>query len=175
MKQNLVDVIQEISDALETAQEDKKPALVKSIIMIMKQIAKTVDEFNDIPETYSQKLHPAMLAQMKAAERRTEEATDKFLTISEKIGAVLKDVPEPAKATIQNSLNEIFETSSFQDLVAQHLNEIRLLIDDLTYDIESLDFAIKSLTSEEAGQSVQRTIKTRRPDDHLLNGPATDF
>ncbi|HCK32250.1 MAG: hypothetical protein CMH32_06820 [Micavibrio sp.] len=175
-----VAIVKAIEGAVETirkAPDDKKPALLDSLLSISQKLMRVTKQFSDIPDTYVTKLSPMIEKQLSAAERRTERAADQFLTVAEEIKPLLDGVDEATKKEIQNKLNEMFEISTFQDLVAQHLNEVKLLMNDLTYDIEELQEALIALgdSSMGGGKKFERSVQQKRSDEHLLNGPSTDF
>lgn len=168
---NLIDTIHETRAALETVPDDKKKVLIDSLIVLTQKMLDKVMTFSDLPDSYLNGLLPSITAQLEAADKRTERAADKLLGSGEAImGAFGK--PD-AKDVIMNEVNKIFETCSFQDLVSQHLNEVKLRLKDLTDDMTDFQESLNALAGESAGNAGDRPKRQKRPDAHLLNGPST--
>lgn len=172
---SVIAAIKEAHQAIKSAPDSKKAELVDFIVRLLKKIVPVAEQFGDIPQNYATKIQPMMLKQLQAAEKRTERAADSFLSIAEELMPMLDGLPEARKKEIQEKINEMFEASSFQDLVAQHLNEIKLLVNDLTYDIEGLQETLMELGNTSwQGTDFKRSVQQKRSDAHLLNGPSTD-
>lgn len=170
---NLFQTIQETSAALKTVPEEKKQPLVTSLVQLIQRVSKDLGRFADIPLHFNNKTYPALTGQITAAEKRTEKAADDIMTAAEKIMSALAHVDGAGKTDIQTGLNAIFEASSFQDLVAQHLQEIRTLTEDINTDMKDLATNFSTGSSDEG--TMTRPPRDKRPDAHLLNGPTTDF
>ncbi|AGH97274.1 hypothetical protein [Micavibrio aeruginosavorus] len=174
---SIIQTIQETSQAMGHVSPEKRAALADSIAQLAKRLADHVSALDDIPSHYQTFTMPAISDQIAAAEKRTEKAADQILTAAESIMKSLTKMKGDAAAEIQNQANIIFEATSFQDLVTQHLNEIRLRMKELNDDMLALQDCMINISSGSADgtQPKQRTRKSERPDAHLLNGPTTNF
>jgi chemotaxis regulatin CheY-phosphate phosphatase CheZ len=162
--------IRETMPALETAPDEKKAQILKQISSLLERTFENLSSFSDIPEYFFETIQPNVERQVRAVEIRTERAADAVMTSCEKISASLKDVPPESKKAIQQQINKVFEACNFQDLVAQHANEVRLLMKELGDDIGDMKAFLASDGYEIP--KVRTKDKNRRPDAHLLNGPA---
>ena len=173
----LLQTIEETKAALDSVSEDKKPPLVISLVTLSKKLIDKVLCFKDVPERFETEILPALYSQIEAAEKRTEKAADDIMSATENIMAALAEIEGTGKDKVQKNVNALFEACNFQDLVAQHLKEIRLLSDDLAEDMQELNESMDSLGGNGSvnAQMPGRARKQTRPDAHLLNGPATDF
>lgn len=171
----LIALIQKTKETMDDLPPEKKETLMTAMISLSKKLLDQVNGLMDIPESYHVTLCPAMIAQLHAAERRTEKAADDILSAAEGISNALARVEGPGKTEIQTRINAIFEASSFQDLVSQHLNETKLLIDDLSVDMDKLQRSFDVLNGSESMNRVALKTKEKRSDAHLLNGPSTHF
>lgn len=173
---SLFQTIEETKIAIDSVADEKKVPLVKSLITLTKKVMTSALSFKDIPENFETVILPGMTSQLEAAEKRTEKAADSIMTSTEKIMSALGDIEGKGKDIIQTEVNNLFEACNFQDLVAQHLNEIKLLTDDLAADMSDLSAAMNEMgEGGENGSVAKRPRKEKRPDSHLLNGPSTDF
>ncbi|MGE3714812.1 MAG: hypothetical protein AB7F82_09850, partial [Alphaproteobacteria bacterium] len=71
-----------------------------------------------------------------------------------------------------------FEISGFQDLVAQHVNEIKMRMDALKGDMEELEAVFEAFTSDgtqHAAKPKSTKHTNKRLENDLLNGPTTDI
>ncbi len=169
MKQ-LMQTILETRETLSDVPDDKKLVLVDSLVQLTQRLMGDLAKLGDIPENYLTVLEPSITEQIDAAEKRTERAADVILGATEKIMTSLPGVQGPIRQEIQNQVNAIFEASNFQDLVSQHLNEIKLRVELLTRDMRFLNDSMAGIA---AGGGTNRAREPRRSDAHLLNGPST--
>lgn len=169
---HLMNTILETREALDKVPDDKKVALVDSLFQLTRRMVDDVVQLNDIPEHYLSQIEPIMSNQILAAEKRTEKAANDILAATENIMSLLPAVQGPVKQDIQNQVNALFEASNFQDLVSQHLNEIKLRLDQLNKDMQMLSDVMAGLSSGKQSSSA-RAREPRRSDAHLLNGPTT--
>lgn len=169
--QDLIKTMQDAQDALGKVDGDKKVDIVNNLVSLSKKLVHHIAAFADIPQNFSKSLYPTITAQITAADKRTEKAADDIMGAAESIMAIADNLEGDTKTKLMEQVNAIFETCSFQDLVAQHLNEIRLRVDDLKEDMDDLsDMANGNTSSEEK----LKKRKQKRSDAHLLNGPATN-
>ncbi|WP_435641126.1 hypothetical protein [Micavibrio aeruginosavorus] len=174
---SLIQTIHETSQAMDHVSPEKRAALADSMAQLAKRLADHVSALDDIPNHYQTFLMPAINDQITAAEKRTEKAADQILTAAESIMKSLSKMKGDAAAEIQNQANIIFEATSFQDLVTQHLNEIRLRMKELNDDMLALQECMITISSGSGDGTAAkpRARKAERPDAHLLNGPTTNF
>lgn len=169
---HVLKTIEETRDAMDGVTSDKKIMLVNSLVTLSKKVIAHILAFRDVPVRFEAVLHPAIAAQLQAAETRTEKAADDIMTATERIAAILPGLQEEERAAIQVQVNALFEACNFQDLVAQHLNEIHLLVGDLSRDMKALAAGMEDVGGGEGGG---RPRREERPDSHLLNGPTTQL
>jgi chemotaxis regulatin CheY-phosphate phosphatase CheZ len=135
-------------------------------------MAEDLNEMCDIACGFLDNSLPALRAQMEAADKRTEKAADSILTHCEQMMLLLKDCPAETQAQLQMHINSIFEASNFQDLVSQHINEIRRVVDALSEDLGVVRNNLQA--GQSGGQKSKREKRPERADAHLLNGPSTN-
>ncbi len=165
-------VLKETTEALKSADDAKKAILATKLSGVLETFVEKLSFFSDIPEHFKETVEPQVEAQVKSIEDKTEHAADAILTACENVGSAIKDAPAEIKSAVQNEINKIFEASNFQDLVAQHANEIRILMKDIKADMSD----IQNITGETDGKvnpAERSRNSNKRPDDHLLNGPPT--
>lgn len=171
----LIKIMEQTQAGIDVLPDDKKQDVINKLVKLAKKMIQDLGSFSDVPKEYSFKIYPAMKDQLSAAEKRTEKAADDIMSAAEIIMAQLPSINGPAKDKIQNAINQIFEASSFQDLVAQHLNEVKLLATDFDADMKAMGEMMDEIGT--GGDSSKRpsSPNNKRPDAHLLNGPSTNF
>ena len=169
----LSDTLKEIKEAIDSTEGEKKVAIVNKMMPLFEKIFCGISDFSDVVEDYFKETEPAVEAQVKAIYDKTENAADSFMTQAENISKILPNLPDAQKAALQTIVNSIFEASSFQDLVAQHANEIRLKMKDLSDDMSDLKGFIDGTDQSSGSESgrIRSKDQNKRPDAHLLNGP----
>lgn len=170
----IIDEMKRMTDAIAVVDGQKRTDLLILLSKLAQQISVNIAGLGDGLERFEKQLLPAINAQLAAADKRTEIAADKLMGSTEKISAILKTVPAAEKDAIQKELNAIFETCSFQDLVSQHLNEVRLRLGDLEKETVLIRDTINSLGSSAESAAMRRRREEQRSDAHLLNGPSTE-
>lgn len=166
----VLDAIHEMQSAIEQVSGEKKVQLVNSLVALSKKLLEQLGELNEIPDHYEEVLKPEIVAQLAAAEKRTERAADSILSAVERMNPVLSKVEAGLRQELMKEINVIFEASTFQDLVAQHLNEIKLRLEELEGEMLALQATLKG------GEAVPPKRRARiDPQKGLLNGPTTDF
>lgn len=161
-----------------TNKEDRgKDALKSQYDLLYRQLS----DLALLPKNFKSKISPGILEQIKAADKRTEDSADVIMTAAENIMALTSELDANKSDKIINEINKIFEASSFQDLVSQHLNEIKLLVEELNEDMAVVEAVLNKGTTGSSKSDTgafsahkEKQQKKKRPDDHLLNGPATD-
>lgn len=177
MSASIVDVLRQAMQTLDQAPAEKKLLLVGQISKLVQRIAADIVQIDERNAAFLENKLPALHAQMDAADKRTEKAADQILTCCERMMPLLKDCPDATRAELQKYINMIFSAGNFQDLVAQHINEIRLIIKDHGEDVADIKAIMASGATEEAFSHLARARlreKQVRSDAHLLNGPPTD-
>lgn len=169
---SLIQTVETLLASLETASDEKKIATVTSLANLAKRLVTDISTMTDVTEQYQKTILPALYAQLQAAEKRTEKAVDEILSSCEEIVKTVKDEKPEIKSAIQAQTNRIFETSAFQDLVSQHLNEIKIKIDDVGRNLGILQEIITG-DPDKISENIKKLQKTKGFDDHLLNGPST--
>ena len=161
-------------ETFQNAKDDKKVELASKLGLVIEALLTKFADFSDIPEQYLNETHPHILAHIDAIDKKTEDAVDEYLSVSERLGKIVKDAPEPIKKAVQAEINIMFEASNFQDLVSQHANEIRLLGEDTKADMTDMQAVTGGGDgSDNASKPNERSRnKNKRADNHLLNGPA---
>lgn len=167
----MIDTIRDMRDALDKVDDDKKTALVDSLLKLTRRMSDDLVTLADIPEQYLTQLEPVITEQIRAAEKRTEKAADDILAVAEKLMAAMPAVQGPIKNDMQNQVNALFEAVNFQDLVSQHLNEIILRMNMVSKDMQTLRDLMMNMGA--GGKTGSRNREPRRADAHLLNGPTT--
>lgn len=173
----LIKTIENTCSAITHVAPEKRAVLMESVIQLSKKLAEHISALDDVPHHYQTFTMPSINDQITAAEKRTERAAEKILTAAENIMKSVQKIPGDACKEIQNQTNIIFEATSFQDLVTQHLNEIRLRMNELNDDMDALKSCIENICGS-SGDTENLSIRTRRnerPDAHLLNGPTTNI
>lgn len=170
--QQILHSITEIESKLDNVSNDKKEIIFGNLAKLTKKLLEKLSAFCLVPEDFSNKIYPAITLQIQAGEKRTEKAADDIMGAAEKIMNAASALDGDVKNTIMTEVNTIFEACSFQDLVAQHLNEIRLCVEDIHADMENLKGALEG--AQESGKTAIPK-KQKRPDAHLLNGPPTNI
>lgn len=173
---SLIDTIRKTKESISNISIEKRADVIDLLMVLTARLVDNITSLNDIPKSFTDTIQPSIKAQLIAAEKRIETATDDILGAAEKISSALNHVSEPAKKEIQIQLNRIFEASGFQDLVSQHLNEITIQMDDMSIDIEQLQSCLEGMHDCNTPKTVLRVkSKDKRSDAHLLNGPSTSF
>ncbi len=167
--------LEEALDILKTAPEDKKALIVEKLVPVFEHILKTRVALDGMFETYFERVEPGIGNQIKAIDKRTEESANAIIDSCERITKATKDFPDAQKKPIQNEINAIFQASNFQDLVSQHANEIKLLLEDLSVDMSHSQNVLTQSASDEDTDPSSPLPKSKRSDAHLLNGPTTIF
>ncbi|MFA5593398.1 MAG: hypothetical protein WC989_08820 [Micavibrio sp.] len=176
MGASVIDVLEKAMGAVATAPAEKKAELVDNISRLIQRISGDVVQINERNDVFLEAQLPAIHAQLEAAEKRTEKAANQILTCCERMMPLLSECPDKVKSELQNYINIIFAAGNFQDLVAQHLNEVRRIVDDVGEDATDIRAILSSPASEDAFSHQNRARfreKRQRPDAHLLNGPST--
>jgi chemotaxis regulatin CheY-phosphate phosphatase CheZ len=177
MSTSIVDVLQQTVKALDQAPAEKKVTLVETVGKLVQRIAADIVQINERNNSFLDNKLPALNAQLDAADKRTEKAANQILTCCERMMPLLKDCPAPAKAELQKYINLIFAAGNFQDLVSQHINEVRKIVQDQGEDAADIKAIMSSSASDDAFSHQARARlreKQVRSDAHLLNGPPTD-
>lgn len=111
--------------------------------------------------------------ELDAVVEATEQATNKIMDAAEKVQNALGEakVDNPA---IQESLQEIFEACSFQDITGQRINKVLKTLMKVEVIVQSLNALMVGKISPEAfGESIKDATSTE-PEDALLQGPQLD-
>lgn len=172
----LITVIKESTEAMAKVPEDRKAAIAETVNKLIQRVAEDMVGINERNDTFLLKQIPAIYAQLAAADKRTEKAANQIMTCAERMMPLLKECPDHIKTELQKYINIIFEAGNFQDLVAQHVNEVRRIVKDVEEDATDIK-AIMNTTATDDAYSHQARARMRqkqqRPDAHLLNGPST--
>lgn len=170
MSQSSQELLRETLNAFQNADDQKKVTIAARLGLVLESLLIKIAEFSDIPQHFLTQSYPSISLQIQAIDKRTEHAVDKYMGVAERLRKIVADAPDPIKKAVQAEINVMFEASNFQDLVSQHANEIKLLMDDVKADMTD----IQSLTGvAPSGKVHERSRnKNKRADDHLLNGPA---
>ena len=177
MSASIIDVLQQSIQMLDKAPDDKKLLLVGQVSKLVQRIAADIVQIDERNAAFLENKLPALHAQMDAADKRTEKAADQILSCCERMMPLLKDCPDAVKTELQKYINMIFSAGNFQDLVAQHINEVRLIIKDHGEDVADIKAIMSSGATEDTFSHLARTRlreKQVRSDAHLLNGPPTN-
>ncbi len=172
----LIGVIKQSTEAMAKAPDDKKIVIAETVNKLIQRVAGDMVDINERNDAFLTKQIPAIYAQLEAADKRTEKAANQIMTCAERMMPLLKDCPDPAKAELQKYINIIFEAGSFQDLVAQHVNEVRRIVKDVEEDASDIKAIMNTTATDDAFSHQARARlrqKQQRPDAHLLNGPST--
>ena len=170
----LVDTIKEVGTALQSVDEDKRAVLVKSLVQLVNKLTDRMHNLGDISADF-QKHYPVIEKQLLAIEKRTEKATDEIMEIAEALGADTNDLTGESKEKVQKHVNSLFEVSGFQDLVAQHVIEVKTRVADVKEDMDALQHTISEFGASDSPDGEARKKKTsKRLSSDLLNGPSTD-
>lgn len=167
----ILEAVHEVQAAIDHVPDDKKAELITQIIALSHKLLSSITEVGNIPGYYQEQLRPDMEAQLNAAEKRTEKAADTFLNIAEALTALSAKADPALRDALQSQVNAIFEASSFQDLVAQHLNEVKLRLKELNEHMEALQQVFSGAPDSAKGRKKPLLKPTGDP---LLNGPSTD-
>lgn len=165
--------LHETLDALKNAPKDKKAIITEKLAPVLEDILKSVITFDSILKEFFEHVEPGMAAQIVAIDKRTEKSANLILDASERISTHIKPLPAAQKDPIQKEINLIFQACNFQDLVSQHANEIRLLLKDLTADMEYSKNVMSDTNKQGNVDFEAQRRQNKRPDAHLLNGPTT--
>lgn len=168
---SIIETIHEMNGAMRDMPDDKKIQAAQTMLALMKNVFGHLEILKEASERYRDELFPVIEKQLEAAEKRTEKGIDQILTACEKMGQEPVLADGDAKKTLQRYTGAIFQASNFQDLSAQHLNEVKLRLDDVG---RAMDLFIDIMTADPA-QIALKIEKYKRPgrsDAHLLNGPA---
>jgi len=171
----MLETISKIRENAKHVEAEKKDVLMNSVIRLTEKVVNAFSEVKDIPENLEKNILPQIETQLKAAEKRTENAVDEIMNAAENALSATANVEGPGKAEIEKSINAIFEASCFQDLMAQHLNEVKLLLKRFETDVTFIKDSIEYLESANMTSKPVRVQQEERSDQHLLNGPALDF
>jgi chemotaxis regulatin CheY-phosphate phosphatase CheZ len=107
----------------------------------------------------------------------TERATSEILTGVERIQALALKLPKngevaPIAEEIQMQVTEVLTACSFQDITGQRTTKV---VNTLRYIEQRVNSMMEIWGVEGASQSAPPPdIEDRRPDAHLINGPAAD-
>jgi hypothetical protein len=168
---NIANVIEETLAAMEQLPEDKRAKLAESLAHLSRKALEQVQGISALPGHYREQLRPQVESQLQAAEKRTEMAAEAFLTIAERLGALAGKTSDPlVQQVLQAECGKIFEACSFQDLVAQHLNEITLRLKEMDQWMGALQSALNG-DAHDAAKALDRI--QQQAGDQLLNGPST--
>lgn len=168
----LIETINEAQQAIDQVPVEKKLELTVSLVALSKKLLSSIAELGLIPSHFHNDLMPAAQAQLLAAEKRTEFAADKFLGAAEKLSELAGKVTDAQhRNALQDQVNVIFEAANFQDLVAQHLNEVKLRLNGFVNYMDCLEAALAG--DEERLSKSRRHISEAK--DTLLNGPTTSI
>lgn len=170
----IIETISELNKSIDTMPDDKKAMAVNSMIGLIKNVFGHLEIIKEAADHYRSDLFPAIVKQLSAAEKRTEKGIDHIMTACEKMS---QDPALTAEATIKKTVqtysNAIFEASNFQDLSAQHLNEVKLRLEEVN---NAMTLFVDIMTKEptQIAQSFAHYKRPRGLDAHLLNGPSTE-
>jgi len=173
MSHPLIESLLETTKALKAAEPAEKEALAMKAAALTEALATDLNDMCKIACSFLDNSLPELLAQMEAADKRTEKATDSILTSTEQIMALLPKCDTEIQPQLQTQINNIFEASNFQDLVSQHINEIRLVVTTLGEDLGEVRESLHALQDGIPAASRPRKPRITRDDAHLLNGPST--
>lgn len=174
---NVLHTIEQLETSFDKVSEEDRGKLTTSLASLLRRISDDLLALGDVPSYYLSEYEPMILKQLQAADKRTENAANEYMDIAEEISKEARSLEPPAKDKMQKLVYKIYENSNFQDLVSQHLNEIRLLLETTNKDISELKSILDGLGIDPKSDAAKKRRQTqiKRPDDHLLNGPALDF
>ena len=168
--------IQDILSALKEAPDDKKILIASKMGIVLGGMIKIIVSFDGMLNEYNKTIEPTIINQVKAIDSRGEKSVNVILDANSEISELIKKAPKEVSDSVQEQVNKIYQACNFQDLMSQHANEIRLVVDELTSDMNyfkqafSKPNAIDVKTFEE-----HQDKKEKRSDSHLLNGPSTEI
>lgn len=170
----LIDTIKEVGTALQSVDDEKRAVLVKSLVQLVNKLTDKMNTLGDISIAF-QEHHPVMEKQLLAIEKRTEKATDEIMEIAEALGADAAKLEGDAKANVQKHVNALFEVSGFQDLVAQHVIEVKTRVADVKQDMDALQNTLGEFGIAGTPSAKSTKKQSKRLSNDLLNGPSTDI
>lgn len=170
---SIIDAINDIEKNLVTMPDEKKLAALDTTFILIRKIFSEISILRDVAGNYETVLYPEIAQQLAAAEKRTEKGLDQILSACEALPKDIGAADDAVKKAVQEKINIIFEASNFQDLSAQHLNEVKLRLEKVK---NAMNLINDILTGDPAqiDKRIERYKHMDRPDAHLLNGPATD-
>lgn len=161
---------------LPTAPDEKKILIASKLGGPLEGMLKVIFSFNGMIEKFNATIHPEVQSQIKAIDARTEKAANDIIDANSDMTLALKGIPEANAKAIQKQINRIYEACNFQDLVSQHANEIRLVMNELAEDMTYFKKAIsKPNAIDHKSFAEHEADKKKRSDSHLLNGPTTQL
>lgn len=170
----ILDTINELNKSIDGVPDERKVMAANSMIVLIKSIFGHLEILKEAASHYQNDLLPTITKQLAAAEKRTEKGVDQIMTACENMA---KDPALTADTTIKKAVqtygNAIFEASNFQDLSAQHLNEVKLRLEEVN-NAMGLFMDIMTKEPSQIAQSIARYKRPRGLDAHLLNGPSTE-
>ena len=168
--------IESILNDLQNLPHDKKEIVTPKVAQKLHDIIDTLVTFNSMVKEYEEVIVPRITEQISAIDSRSEGAADKILDLGLEISKFVADLPDDKGKELQNHINEIYESCSFQDLVSQHANEIRLTIERLTTDIGYFKQALSISNYKENYSFAEHKDRTKASaEGKFLNGPTTEL
>ena len=170
---SIIQAIHDIKNTIKTMPDDKKLVAIDSTLELIKKIFDEIGILQEVAQNYETVVYPEITAQLAAAEKRTEKGIDQILTACESLPKSVASASDDVKKAVQDKVNVIFEASNFQDLTAQHLNEVKLRLEKVKQAMS----LVQDILNGDPAQIDIRIARYRhmeRSDAHLLNGPVTD-
>lgn len=169
--QEYTTMLEQVSKASSNMPDGKR----KEMDLLLTALAGKIDaltNYERLRKYYHTTAGDALNAQLNAIDKRTETAADDIMGAAEVIMDILgKEKPGPeTNQKILDQVNKIFEACSFQDLITQHVTELRHLVTTV-----GDGFGPVTTDTSSGGKSALHKKKDTRPDSHLLNGPTTNI
>lgn len=159
-------LIEAMASASGDMSNQKQEALGKLLQQLTVKLQSRDAAMGELRSYYGQNAQEALVAQLDAIEKRVERAGDAIMSSAEALMAVAgkKGLDAEVAQQISHQVNAIFETCTFQDLICQHVQEVRLLLAPLDEALGQSGDAVQLAQSRE-----------HKADKDLLNGPTTNI
>lgn len=163
-------IIADMGSAAEGFAPKNKQVLLKLVTTLTGKMEAQSEEIRQMRDYYCDSAYGTIAAQLDAVEKRTDHAADAIMSAAEELLTLAGSGSLSAKDSpaLLEKVNAIFEACTFQDLVAQHVHEVRQVADALKSEFSAEGMALGSKGS------IRSSVKARdkRPDRALLNGPS---
>lgn len=120
----------------------------------------------------------AATGELDAIVSATERATSEIIAQAELLIGMADDIralkENALAARVEGAATEILMACSFQDITGQRTNKVVNAMRYLEHRINAMVLIWGSESFAHDGDPVEDETQDRRPDAHLLNGPATD-